>query len=105
MQINTEWKDYEIIATGNGEKLERWGNVKLLRPDPQVIWPAQKTFQKKKDLTQDMFENQQAAAIGKIFCQCQTNGKFLGETLNFLLNQWDLNTLGFSQNKLLTGQK
>ena len=42
MQINTEWKDYEIIATGNGEKLERWGNVKLLRPDPQVIWPAQK---------------------------------------------------------------
>lgn len=36
--LNTDWKDYEIIATGNGEKLERWGNVILLRPDPQVIW-------------------------------------------------------------------
>ena len=50
MQINTEWKDYEIIATGNGEKLERWGNVKLLRPDPQVIWPAQKDLSKEKGL-------------------------------------------------------
>lgn len=40
MQINTEWKDYEIIATGGGEKLERWGSVYLLRPDPQIIWPA-----------------------------------------------------------------
>lgn len=38
MKINTEWKDYEIIATGEGEKLERWKNVVLLRPDPQVIW-------------------------------------------------------------------
>ena len=34
------WKDYEVIACGDGEKLERWGNVYLLRPDPQVIWPA-----------------------------------------------------------------
>lgn len=40
MEINKEWKDYEIIATGNGEKLERWGSVYLLRPDPQIIWPA-----------------------------------------------------------------
>lgn len=40
MKINTEWKDYEILATGDGEKLERWKNVTLLRPDPQVIWHA-----------------------------------------------------------------
>ena len=42
MKINNEWKDYEIIATGDGEKLERWGDVVLLRPDPQVIWHAAK---------------------------------------------------------------
>ncbi len=35
-----EWKDYEIIAVGGGEKLERWGDVYLLRPDPQAIWEA-----------------------------------------------------------------
>lgn len=34
------WVDYKVIATGGGEKLEKWGDVVLLRPDPQVIWPA-----------------------------------------------------------------
>lgn len=38
--ICSEWKDYSVIATGGGEKLERWGDVILLRPDPQVIWGA-----------------------------------------------------------------
>ncbi|MDR2505248.1 MAG: class I SAM-dependent methyltransferase [Oscillospiraceae bacterium] len=32
------WQDYELIDTGDGEKLERWGSVTLRRPDPQVIW-------------------------------------------------------------------
>ena len=31
------WKDYEVLDTGNGEKLERWGEYLLVRPDPQVI--------------------------------------------------------------------
>lgn len=35
-----EWKDYSVIATGDGYKLERWGKVVLLRPDPQVIWKS-----------------------------------------------------------------
>lgn len=39
MIISDAWKDYELIDTGFGEKLERWGNVVLRRPDPQVIWP------------------------------------------------------------------
>ncbi len=34
------WKDYQIIDAGNGEKLERWKNIVLRRPDPQAIWPA-----------------------------------------------------------------
>ena len=34
------WEDYSVIATGDGYKLERWGGVVLLRPDPQVIWPS-----------------------------------------------------------------
>lgn len=39
MLLAKEWKDYELIDTGNGEKLEKWGKVILRRPDPQVIWP------------------------------------------------------------------
>lgn len=38
MKLATNWKDYEIIDASNGEKLERWKDVYLLRPDPQVIW-------------------------------------------------------------------
>lgn len=37
--MNEDWRDYSVIATGGGEKLERWGDVILLRPDPQAIWP------------------------------------------------------------------
>ena len=39
MILADSWKDYELIDTGDGEKLERWGPYTLRRPDPQVIWP------------------------------------------------------------------
>lgn len=38
MWLADGWKDYEVIDTSNGEKLERWGKYILVRPDPQVIW-------------------------------------------------------------------
>lgn len=40
MRYSSSWRDFEIIATGNGEKLERWGKIVLLRPDPQAIWQS-----------------------------------------------------------------
>ncbi len=40
MRIAPDWKEYEVVATGDGEKLERWGDLLLLRPDPQIIWRA-----------------------------------------------------------------
>ncbi|MBQ4638855.1 MAG: class I SAM-dependent methyltransferase [Clostridia bacterium] len=39
MYIASDWEDYKIIDTGEGDKLERWGKYTLRRPDPQVIWP------------------------------------------------------------------
>lgn len=48
MKINNEWKDYQIYATGDGEKLERWKDVVLLRPDPQAIWHATKPLERVK---------------------------------------------------------
>lgn len=42
MYMSTDWKDYELIDTGGGEKLERWGDVVLRRPDPQIIWPLER---------------------------------------------------------------
>ena len=43
MWIADQWKDYEVIDTSKGEKLERWGNYLLVRPDPQVIWDTPRT--------------------------------------------------------------
>ena len=39
MFLADTWQDYAVLDTGNGEKLERWGDVILRRPDPQTIWP------------------------------------------------------------------
>ena len=38
MWIADKWKDYEVLDTSDGEKLERWGDYILVRPDPQVLW-------------------------------------------------------------------
>ena len=46
MEIANNWKDYEIIDMANGEKLERWKDIILVRPDPQIIW-KEKNFPSK----------------------------------------------------------
>lgn len=42
MWLADKWKDYQVIDTSSGEKLEKWGEYILLRPDPQVIWKTPK---------------------------------------------------------------
>ena len=46
MEIARDWKEYEILDMSNGEKLESWNNVILIRPDPQIIW-KEKTYPEK----------------------------------------------------------
>lgn len=43
MWRSEDWKDYELIDCGGGEKLERWGKYLLVRPDPQAIWDTPRT--------------------------------------------------------------
>ena len=50
LKLANDWIDYKVLATGNGEKLEKWGKYVLLRPDPQVIWSAQSDLAKYKGL-------------------------------------------------------
>lgn len=42
MRYTKDWKDYELLDCSSGEKLERWGDIILIRPDPQVIWQTPK---------------------------------------------------------------
>lgn len=50
MIVSNEWKNYEILDTSNGEKLERWNNIILLRPDPQIIWDNGNLLEKYNDI-------------------------------------------------------
>lgn len=42
MRVSEYWQDYELIDSSSGERLERWGDIILIRPDPQVIWNTEK---------------------------------------------------------------
>lgn len=42
MFLSDKWKDYELLDASRGEKLERWGNIVLRRPDPQIVWEVDK---------------------------------------------------------------
>lgn len=42
MRISDNWKDYELLDCSEGERLERWGDIILIRPDPQAVWQTEK---------------------------------------------------------------
>ena len=62
MKLAKDWHDYEVLATGDGEKLERWGEFTLLRPDPQIIWHAQMDMKNYEGL--DAFYNRSSSGGG-----------------------------------------
>lgn len=50
MRLANEWKDYKILDMADGQKLERWGDVVLSRPDPQIIWKSKNFPSKWKEI-------------------------------------------------------
>ncbi len=42
MRAATRWQDYELLDTSGGERLERWGDIILIRPDPQIVWNTER---------------------------------------------------------------
>lgn len=49
MKVVDSWNDYKLLAMSNGQKLERWGNIILSRPDPQIIWSEESSLWRKAD--------------------------------------------------------
>ncbi len=43
MRVSDGWKDYELVDCSDGERLERWGDILLIRPDPQALWNTRRT--------------------------------------------------------------
>ena len=78
MKLASEWKDYQILDMAEGQKLEKWGDVILSIPDPQIIWKDKSFTKKWKDINatyhrsktggglsiQDYFQNKLLIGIG-----------------------------------------
>mgnify|MGYP004689867883 CR=1 FL=1 len=60
------WKDFSVITTGDGYKLERWGKVILLRPDPQVIWKSSADMDGYKNLNAKYIRSETGGGKWKI---------------------------------------
>ncbi|HIU06660.1 MAG TPA: class I SAM-dependent methyltransferase [Candidatus Onthoplasma faecigallinarum] len=88
MKIATDWKDYEVLSTANGEKLERIGGYTFLRPDPQVIWKTDTNLDEKVDAKYKRTENKSGQwtlnpKIPKSFVIERKNVKFHIEPMSF----------------------
>lgn len=79
MWIADGWKDYEVLDTSKGEKLERWGNYLLVRPDPQVIWDTPGTTRAGRRKTATITAAKRAAVSGN-FSVSRNSGTFITGT-------------------------
>ena len=82
MWIADRWKDYEVIDTSNGEKLERWGDYILVRPDPQDIIIAAIV-----------------AAVNGSSLISRRHGRSIMENLRFICSHFSLSTRDFFQSR------
>lgn len=76
MWIADQWKDYEVIDCSKGEKLERWGQYTLVRPDPQVIWDTPKTERGWKHMNGHYHAARKAAGNGNSSVS-RNSGRFI----------------------------
>ena len=83
IKLAADWTDYEIIATGGGQKLERWGSLILLRPDPQIIWEPPFDLQKYAGLTAAYGKTGWSRTYGKPFEITYKGMKFMCKLQGF----------------------
>ena len=79
------WEDYKIIATGDGEKLEKWGDIVLLRPDPQVIWRSKKNLAKMPNINARYSRSQTGGGNWEILKKFPAEWQIQWEGLKFIV--------------------
>ena len=85
LKVAKDWKDYVVLATGDGEKLEKWGKYVLLRPDPQIIWHGQKDLTKVCKIDGHYFRDSHGGGKWNFFSQLPEEWTISWKNLKFLI--------------------
>lgn len=99
IKVAQDWKDYQIIATGDGQKLERWGKLTLLRPDPQVIWRAQTDLENYKGINARYIRSNKGGGMWEYLAKVPENFVLNRKGLSF-----SLKLMGFKHTGLFPEQ-
>ena len=75
MRPADSWKDYELLDATDGNRLERWGETILIRPDPQVVWKTEKQSQLWAKADAIYHRSNQAAESGSTAAVCLRSGR------------------------------
>lgn len=99
MYIAGNWSDYEILDTSGGEKLERWGDYILARPDPQVIWKTDKKNKNWKNLNAHYHRSDKGGGDWEFFdlpeqWSINYDLRSVGKTLSFNLKPFSFKHTG-----------
>ena len=99
MYIADNWSDYEILDTSGGEKLARWGDYILARPDPQVIWKTDKKNKNWKNLNAHYHRSDRGGGDWEFFdlpeqWSINYDLRSVGKTLSFNLKPFSFKHTG-----------
>lgn len=99
-----KWEDYKILATGNGEKLEKWKDVVLLRPDPQVIWESS-TLSKFKDINAKYTRSESGGGAWEILKPFPSEWKISWKNLTFIVKPMGFKHTGIFPEQAINWEK
>ncbi len=80
-----QWEDYKILDASNGEKLERWGDKLLVRPDPQIIWKTEKTAREWNIADAKYFRSSKGGGEWKYYNKLPESWKISYKDLSFII--------------------
>ena len=99
MILSDEWRDYELIDCSSGERLERWGNILLIRPDPQVIWATAKQDKRWQTADARYFRSKTGGGKWDIYHKIPNSWSISYRSLRF-----GIKTMGFKHTGLFPEQ-
>ena len=99
MLVANEWQDYKIIDMANGQKLEKWGNKVLSRPDPQIIWKNKSFPEKWKNIDAIYNRSKTGGGFWKYNKKLPTNWQINYKNLTF-----NIKPMGFKHTGLFPEQ-